>query len=54
MVRAYVYICQPKSKDDTHPYHVGFYSSDNVFDLESSHPDKDAAAKRVHYLNGGN
>lgn len=32
---------------------VGFYSPDGKFNPESDHNNKDDAADRVHYLNGG-
>lgn len=32
---------------------VGFYRPDGVWESESDHDSKDAAAERVHYLNGG-
>ncbi len=33
---------------------VGFYDSQGRFRSESDHATPDAAAQRVHYLNGGN
>ena len=33
---------------------VGFYSPDGKWHPESDHESRDAAAARVHYLNGGN
>lgn len=35
-------------------YTVGFYSPDGKFHSESDHDTPEAAAKRVHWLNGGN
>lgn len=32
---------------------VGFYTSDNTWVAESDHSTAEDAAKRVHYLNGG-
>lgn len=32
---------------------VGYYTPDNKFHPESDHESKEAAAERVHYLNGG-
>lgn len=34
-------------------YTVGFYAPDGGWNPESDHSDKEAAAARVHYLNGG-
>ena len=47
----YVYI-----KVDNNLYIVGHYApdSDNDFVPESDHRSVDSAARRVHYLNGGN
>ena len=33
---------------------VGFYTPDGTWNPESNHDTQDSAAKRVHYLNGGN
>lgn len=33
---------------------VGFYSPDGEWNRDSHHEQKDAAAARVHWLNGGN
>lgn len=33
---------------------VGFYKPNGEFEPESDHCTKEAAAYRVHYLNGGN
>lgn len=41
-------------EDDLGGYRVGFYTPDGVFELESCHARSEAAAERVHYLNGGN
>ena len=35
-------------------YTVGFYSPDGEWIPESDHDSTEEAAKRVHYLNGGN
>ena len=32
---------------------VGFYRPDGKFEPEGDYPNPDAAAARVHYLNGG-
>jgi hypothetical protein len=32
---------------------VGFYTPDGGWEPESDHDSSDAAAERVHYLNGG-
>jgi hypothetical protein len=32
---------------------VGFYDPDGRFVTDSDHSDREEAAKRVHYLNGG-
>ena len=32
---------------------VGYYRPDGKFVAETTHPEKHAAAERVHYLNGG-
>lgn len=32
---------------------VGFYAPDGKWHPESDHHDREEAAKRVHYLNGG-
>lgn len=46
----YVYI----ETDGENLYTVGFYTPNTgVWIPESDHPDKDAAAQRVNYLNGG-
>lgn len=33
---------------------VGFYMPDGTFEPESDHESSEGAARRVHYLNGGN
>ncbi len=38
---------------ETDLFTVGFYSPGGQWDAESDHESKDAAAARVHYLNGG-
>lgn len=32
---------------------VGFYAPDGCWEPESDHDDREQAAKRTHYLNGG-
>lgn len=34
-------------------YTVGFYAPDGEWHTDSDHANRDEAAKRVHYLNGG-
>jgi hypothetical protein len=34
-------------------YTVGFYAPDGEWHPDSDHTDREEAAKRVHYLNGG-
>jgi hypothetical protein len=34
-------------------YTVGFYDSKGKWQPESDHTSKEAAAERIHYLNGG-
>jgi hypothetical protein len=46
---SWVYI---KSKGDE-LWTVGFYKPDGKWEPESDHPSPEAAASRVHYLNGG-
>ena len=45
----YVYI-----KSEPQLWTVGFYKPDGTFEPESDHASQDAAAARVHWLNGGN
>lgn len=45
----YVYI-----QSEKHLWTVGFYSPDGEWHPESDHKTQEAAAERVHYLNGGN
>ncbi len=45
----YVYI-----KTESRLWTVGFYSSDGRWFSESDWDNSEDAAKRVHYLNGGN
>ena len=40
-------------KSETGLWTVGFYSPDGAWHSESDWDDKTAAARRVHYLNGG-
>lgn len=49
MNQSYVYI-----KSEPGLWTVGFYDPSGKFEPESDHENADAAAKRVHYLNGGN
>ena len=44
----YVYI-----KSEPGLYTVGFYSPDGKWHPESDYNDREEAAKRVHFLNGG-
>lgn len=44
----YIYI-----KSEPLLWTVGFYKPDGKFEPESDYKNADAAAKRVHYLNGG-
>lgn len=47
----YVYI--PASHPDDRLWIAGFYRPNGTWEPESDHDTSDAAAKRVHYLNGG-
>lgn len=38
---------------DYNLYTVGFYDPNGKFQGDSDHNDREEAAKRVHYLNGG-
>jgi hypothetical protein len=49
----YVYISY-FGNDRLTRYQVGFYRPYGFFEIESVHQYKADAAKRVHYLNGGN
>jgi hypothetical protein len=49
-VTCWVYLGQVNRGD---PFTVGFYKPDGEWEPESDHATADAAAKRVHYLNGG-
>lgn len=44
----YIYI-----RSDPNLYTVGFYDPSGKWKSESNHSDKEEAAKRVHWLNGG-
>ena len=44
----YVYIRSEKTL-----YTVGFYKPDGSWESESDHSNQEAAAERVHWLNGG-
>lgn len=46
---AYVYV-----KSEPGLWTVGFYRPDGKWEPESDHASREAAAKRVHYLNGYN
>jgi hypothetical protein len=53
----YVYIQTEReniSNGNSGLWTVGFYRPDGVFEPESDHSDEEEAAKRVHWLNGGN
>lgn len=45
----YVYV-----RSEPRLWTVGFYKPDGSFEPESDHSDSEAAARRVHWLNGGN
>ena len=45
----YVYI-----QSEKHLWTVGFYDPQELFQTDSDHDSKESAAKRAHYLNGGN
>lgn len=47
----YVY---KKTQDDPDLWTVGFYDPEGKWMPESDHSNPEDAAKRVHYLNGGN
>ncbi len=49
MNQAYVYI-----RSEPTLYTVGFYDPSGKWHAESDHCNKEDAATRVHYLNGGN
>lgn len=52
----YVYICSEDWREDGVRHRlwtVGFYKPDGKFEPESDHDNKDVAAARVHWLNGG-
>lgn len=40
-------------KSEPRLWTVGFYKPDRIFEPESDHSSSDDAAKRAHYLNGG-
>lgn len=46
---AYVYLHTENDR-----FTVGFHRPDGEFFAESDHQTRDDAARRVHYLNGGN
>jgi len=48
-MNSYVYI-----KSEPGLWTVGFYDPSGKWQPESDHVHRDAAAERVHYLNGGN
>ena len=41
-------------KSEPHLWTVGYYTPDGERETDSDHSSPDEAAKRVHYLNGGN
>ena len=45
----YIYL-----RSESHLFTVGFYDPRGIFHPESDHDNKEDAADRVHYLNGGN
>ena len=47
----YVYI---QTERNPSLWTVGFYKPDGNFEGDSDHSDREEAAARVHYLNGGN
>ena len=47
-MNGYVYM-----RTDHQLWTVGFYDPDGKWQPESDHKDPEAAARRVHYLNGG-
>jgi hypothetical protein len=49
MDQSYVYI-----QTESNLFTVGFYDPSEKWHPESDHETKEEAAKRVHYLNGGN
>ena len=53
---SYVYIKSEDWREDGERHQlftVGFYKPDGKFEPESDHDNKDDAAERVRYLNGG-
>lgn len=50
--RMWVYHAVYEGGRITH-YEVGYYSPDRVWHVESRHDSPEAAAERVHWLNGG-
>lgn len=51
---SYVYIQSEKSQGSVTLYTVGFYDPTGEWHPESDHQSDVEAAKRVHWLNGGN
>lgn len=49
----YVYIESERTSEHV-LYTVGFYDPKGNWQPDSDHSDREAAADRVHYLNGGN
>ena len=45
--------CWVYKKTEESLWTVGFYNPDGKFEPESDHDNREEAAKRVHYLNGG-
>lgn len=50
---SYVYIKSIIPESEPPSWTVGFYAPDGIFETDSNHPTPAAAAKRVHWLNGG-
>lgn len=53
MSATYVYLSTNQG-DGTYIHTVGFYDPEGQWTPESDHDSSEEAAKRVHYLNGGN
>ncbi len=50
----YVYIRLDEQNGALTVWFVGFYAPDGRWHVDTGHILQDEAAKRVHYLNGGN
>jgi hypothetical protein len=48
----YIYI-QTTDSDSNPIWQAGFYDPTGAYQIESTHDNAEAAAKRVHFLNGG-